>query len=328
MPHKNTDAYEFYTKKQNEAAHELSGILRTLDDAKVITLSDSKNKFSSNHKNSNKVWQPFVEVFLTQTPNLKKNLTYFEFIQNHKEIFSKITGMLLRKTPNGQALFNLLYEVMDAGLEKLFIIMLDRFVDLEIVHDSTKKPFNINDYKCSAAFGRSLVHCAVRKNNVLALKKLIELNANLEGRTNGFEYSNEPFTELLENVGHTPLEEAAMTGARDCMAVLIVQKININDPNCYPLHLAANRGDLLCCELLIKSGAEVNRKDQKGKIPSEVAAEKTHMDCAQFLAQCLACLSEMEGKGINPFTNSKIQTEQQEGMPVELDTIEENTFRP
>ena len=51
-----------------------------------------------------------------------------------------------------------------------------------------------------------------------------------------------------------------------------------------PLHLAADRGDLALCELLLACGASATLRTTDGKLPVDFALAKSHQDLADWLS--------------------------------------------
>jgi ankyrin repeat protein len=62
-----------------------------------------------------------------------------------------------------------------------------------------------------------------------------------------------------------------------------VNAVSKNDYSCTPLHLAAERGDVLMAQMLIVKGAEVNGSMSTGETPLHTAVKAGHRAMVVFL---------------------------------------------
>jgi hypothetical protein len=114
-------------------------------------------------------------------------------------------------------------------------------------------------------------------------------------------------TEAKDELGYTPLHEAAHRGQSELTELLLAAHADVNAENRLgwaPLHLAASNGDLREVQLLIRGGANADAKrafpgayrdwspldwkkaaDQDGKSPRYFALRDGHREAAEFLRQ-------------------------------------------
>lgn len=201
------------TEQQSEAHVLLISILNTLDDSSIIKISKDKNKFQGSN---DWAWQVFITDFITATPILLAQETYQKYLQRHETLFSRLNQLLQKDAPKGQTLFELLYEVIEEQVEKLFILLLTRYMGTEVQVGKEKKPFHFNEYKHPERFGRTLVHAAARKNIRIIMQALIKYDANLESKT------SDKIDDIdLEDVGFTPLADAAMCDSSESLQLIV-----------------------------------------------------------------------------------------------------------
>lgn len=92
--------------------------------------------------------------------------------------------------------------------------------------------------------------------------------------------------EKSDNIGDTPLAQAAKNGHVECVQHLISNGANVNNENKYgytPLIYAAANGHTECVEALIKAGADVKKRDKTQRTAIDWAEEKQHYDCVRLL---------------------------------------------
>jgi ankyrin repeat protein len=113
---------------------------------------------------------------------------------------------------------------------------------------------------------------AVRKDDLETVKTLLEENLDLVFKKN--------------NIGLTPLHEAADYGHKDVAKLLLARNAEVNartNESATPLHYAADAGHKDVAELLLVHGAEVNAKTDAGWTPLHQAAKNGSKDMAQLL---------------------------------------------
>lgn len=71
-------------------------------------------------------------------------------------------------------------------------------------------------------------------------------------------------------------------------AIDLGANVNYTEPYCKwtPLHYAVNSGSLECVKILIKFGADIDKKDTQGNSPLDMSAE-TSTDSSPAVRQCL-----------------------------------------
>lgn len=107
--------------------------------------------------------------------------------------------------------------------------------------------------------------------------------------------SGEDLLSVRKEDGKTPLYMAASIGSVEFCRYLIEQGADVNERNTccipytniksgdLPLHIAAMRGHLNVCKLLVKSGCEPYATNNKGETPLLAAASRGHTDVCKFL---------------------------------------------
>jgi len=99
-------------------------------------------------------------------------------------------------------------------------------------------------------------------------------------------YNADPNTQMED--GGTLLHVAALKGHHTVLQFLLqhMQEKAINTKNLKdltPLHMAANNGNSICMDILLKNGAGVNAADDNGITPLHLAAMKDHTECVHLL---------------------------------------------
>jgi ankyrin repeat protein len=142
--------------------------------------------------------------------------------------------------------------------------------------------------------GNTLLHYAVENNNEIALKKLIEMDAdinaqNKQGQTplhvalkNGRVKEMEiimdanPDLSIKDNNGNLPIHAAASVSVFDLNSIKTIlnkkETVNTqNDEGLTPLHIAVRYSTFFQIKLLLSNGADVSIKDKKSKTPYDYA---------------------------------------------------------
>jgi len=120
-----------------------------------------------------------------------------------------------------------------------------------------------HDPKCGSkknAAGRPALHRAVTLDRKQILKLLLDKGCDPDVRS----------TDKNGYEGETALLGAAFWGRLECAEMLIKHGANVNakaERGIVPLHEAARMGHLKLAELLLKHGADANAADDKGKTP-------------------------------------------------------------
>ena len=98
--------------------------------------------------------------------------------------------------------------------------------------------------------------------------------------------------DLADSSGQTALMTAAAEGETEVVKLLVEADANVNlaqtaedTSKLTPLHIAANRAHVQICKLLIASGAELKKKDKKGRIAAAMNNAADHAELKALFAK-------------------------------------------
>ena len=130
------------------------------------------------------------------------------------------------------------------------------------------------------------MHRAAADGHVTCLKAAIDAGADV----NIFDQPTGQRKEILDAI-HTFSSGGAYDTSK--YAELYFETTDLHDPpQKTALILSAENGHNECVELLIKVGADVNKKDTLGRTPLMAAVESGHHECADLLIQAGADVNE------------------------------------
>jgi len=134
------------------------------------------------------------------------------------------------------------------------------------------------------AEGRMCVHLAASHAHAECLERLLAGGGAVGD--GGAECGHADANATMNN-GRTPLQLAALSGAPECVAVLLDHGVAVDalDPDGKSaLWLAAANGDPECVALLLDEGAMTEKTDFKGRSAVYVAAAHGHVQVLSLLA--------------------------------------------
>ena len=140
-----------------------------------------------------------------------------------------------------------------------------------------------NALDCLDYSGRTPLHEAVKKNNMIIVNLLLEKQSRMiHSKCKHWQklhlinfYERERYYEGVCDCGYTPLHVAARYNRHQLAALLIREGARVDDRDCSgatPLHIAARYGHDQLAALLIREGARVDDKDCNGFTPLHIAA--------------------------------------------------------
>ncbi|XP_076034535.1 uncharacterized protein LOC143021130 [Oratosquilla oratoria] len=156
--------------------------------------------------------------------------------------------------------------------------------NLEYLLNSSTNLKGIIDDKDKEGF--TALHYAIMKRSVTCVQLLITAGASVNITTKQHMTS----LHLAADACNTQL----------CELFLSLEASQVNQENGekeLPLHLAASRGSVQCCNILLRKGSMVSGQDSKGRTPVHLAAQKNHMECIQLLARKGAFLRAKDNEG-------------------------------
>lgn len=129
---------------------------------------------------------------------------------------------------------------------------------------------------------------AIQKEDVAAVRQLVEQGANLEA---------------TDGAGQTPLHHAVAVGNLDIMLILIGHHANVtvadNDGN-KPMHIAAAKGRPQAVKLLHAQGAQINEPNKEGLTPPHLAAREGRAAALEALLEAGADVNGLDQAGNAP----------------------------
>lgn len=213
------------------------------------------------------------------------------------------------KNTNGQFdNFELLVSHPDTKTQMIFEELLNHSADLVLIKTLIEAGANL-DYKeivmiNNRALNLNVVHCALFKNNIEAIKLFINAGANINSRD---DHGNTPLiyavkkenieivkyliasganVNIENNLKETPIFYALQPSRTEILKLLIKAKANLNHQNedgFTPLHKATEYDLDYIVELLIKKGANPDIKSKLGLTPLHLAALDEFCDVAYTL---------------------------------------------
>eukprot|EP00803_Ostreobium_quekettii_P011139 evm.model.scf_71.2 EVM.evm.TU.scf_71.2 scf_71:37996-40342(+) len=114
---------------------------------------------------------------------------------------------------------------------------------------------------CCSAFGGAALHVCSNFDNYIVAEALIEARATVD---------------LTDDIGDTPLHDAAIVNATRVAMLLIEAGADVNavdDLGETPLHHAAEWGSLEVAQQLVENGANVKAKSKDDVTPLDVACK-------------------------------------------------------
>ena len=166
-----------------------------------------------------------------------------------------------------------------------------------------------NALDCHDYSGRTPLHEAVKKNNMIIVNLLLEKQSRMiHNKCKHWQklhlidfYERWRYYEGVCHCGYTPLHVAARYDHHQLAALLIRKGARVDDRDCSgatPLHIAARYDHHQLAELLIRKGARVDDKDCNGFTPLHIAALNGLADTVNVLLQVNAVTIEC-GKPFN-----------------------------
>lgn len=150
--------------------------------------------------------------------------------------------------------------------------------------------FGASPEKIKTSYGVMSIFQAITRNNIFALKEIVNADKNLVNSKN-----------LV--LGESPLHFAVLAHNMQIVKYLLLNQANVNSKNDYrrtPLHYAAMECSIDLCKLLIKAGANMYAVDLRGNTPMHEAARFGRKDIYNFLVESGASYETKNNRGISP----------------------------
>ncbi|KAJ8769478.1 hypothetical protein K2173_002968 [Erythroxylum novogranatense] len=157
--------------------------------------------------------------------------------------------------------------------------------------------------------GRTALHLAISKGNIECARALVESGADKDARSRDGRTAlymaaangDHRMVEMLVEMGADPTIQddrgcSALDAARDEGRDGILELLERGEQ----VLMAARRGDLRCLETLLRSGANVNYRDQYGLTALHAAAIKGHRDVVSMLVEYGLDLECSDNEGHTP----------------------------
>lgn len=143
----------------------------------------------------------------------------------------------------------------------------------------------------------AMIYQAASRGNAMRLEQLLA-NAGLSANRRASECFVEAGTDTTaghgrgiawkDNSGHTALHMAAAKGARECVELLLRSRAQIDDRQNWgmtPLAMASANNNVGCIKLLSESGAAVNTPDDNGVTPLIKSSMAGHIKAVKMLLE-------------------------------------------
>ncbi|KAJ1495990.1 ankyrin repeat-containing domain protein [Baffinella frigidus] len=175
----------------------------------------------------------------------------------------------------------------------------------------------------TAPFNHTAVLWAARGGHVGALRALAELGADFEVRDRDGQHALhiaarwghlgavEAVVDITDgnlyardDIGRTALHAAAVAGRAQVVAALAARGSNVNAVDHRfetPLHLAARMGRLDAAKMMVRLGADLEKRNALGHKPIDVAEKYRHKKVYYFLEECMGEKCVFDRKGGHAF---------------------------
>lgn len=137
-------------------------------------------------------------------------------------------------------------------------------------------------------FSKTALHYAVEKQDITALKLLLDSGCKLD---------------IPADKGMTPLHVATSNNYRDVVEILLIAGSRVNqktDDKVTALHLAASKGHLEIIQRLVKAGANLEARDTSERTSLYLAAKAGHESVVKLLITLGANVNTEEIHGFTP----------------------------
>lgn len=288
-----------------------SEIFLTLDLNSILQMSQTNKFFSDNIKKDNHLWKNLIAKYLTENPRFNLGETPYQYfmrqntavkelkklnVNDKKKILLGIAELSLdqlfvivsQKNPRFLSLFDRLINskfigsnyYMNIAAKINNVIILQHILDNggKALLSTPQSHFNGGVAIASCSFG--IFHTAAKYNSVDCLELIY---SNFQG--GDFDNINS-----IDVYGYTALHHAASNGHKESLKFLIENNSDIDfqthdSSKNTGLHLAAKEGHLECVKFLVTHKAKLDCLNKDDEIPYQLALEKMHADCANYLRE-------------------------------------------